>query len=874
MTTSGEDINKPFGTITSGSVYLGFLLQVSAAQDAGDYFMHLGPNTIGSTFRARVFAKKTGTGYALGILKTGNGGVLPTYDTQVLDFNKTYWVVVKYVFNPLANDDEALLYVSPQVGAGEPKTAQATAIVNDLDAETNIGSVALRQGSAANAATLRVDALRVGTNWAAVATSSNAPIISVSKSSLAQFIGNTAAATSPQTYEITGTNLTDNILITAPTNFEIRKLNDAAFGATITLSQTNGSVPLTTIETRMKPIAGSFLGNITHTSAGALAKTVSVTGVINDLNNIKTITIANARTQSINTLVSIAGRITVGSQFGNLPFLQDGTGGIPIFSDVMAAAVTIGDSVVVIGQITTFNNQIQIGSTNLSYQKIATAAKSVQPKTVTLADLSKNEGMLVSIADLSFEDKRFVFTPNSNFVVNVGTAIGELRINASTNLVGRTKPQATGTVVGVVGRFKEVYQLMPRFLADVPNTGVYAVASSNVPRNETINVASWNVLWFGNLTNGPSDEPLQMANVKQVMDSLRADIYVLQEVANPKAFKDLVGKLSGYKGFCSTAISGGSTLDDAQRVCFIYKTSVIDSVSAKPLLKGAVNLPNYPNNLPDRFWASGRLPYLFVADATANTVKKRLHIIGIHARANTGGTTATLAEKQLQYDQRKYDIKVLKDTLDAQYANANVLIMGDYNDDVDETVSEITSTKESTYKIFVDDDKNFKVLTKTLSDNGFRSYISQTNMIDHITVSNDLFTSVLAGSESVELAFRYIANYQATTSDHIPVLARLKFIIPPPPITSLEALQDLNVRVFPNPSMGAISLAIDEDQLKGKTLKATMYNAYGQIISDTNGTLQEVNQQINKGLGQGNLGLYLLKVSLGQQNKVIKILKQ
>lgn len=873
LLTSGEDVNKPFGTITSGSVYLGFLLQLSAAQDAGDYFLHLGPNAIGTTFRARVFAKKNGTGFSLGVLKTGNGGVLPVYDTQVLDFNKSYWVVVKYVFNASANDDEALLFLNPAASSTEPATPLIKAITNDLDADTNLGSVAFRQGSAANAPTLKIDALRVGTSWASVTTASNSPLISISKSSLSQFIGTTAAATDIQSYQVTGANLTDNITITAPVNTEIRRESTMAFGSTITLSQNTGNVALTTIEVRMKPVAGSFSGNINHTSNGAVAKTVSVTGIINDLNNLKISTIANARLLVANTLVSIAGRITVGNQFGNLPFLQDATGGIPIFSEALAAAVQIGDSVVVTGQLTAFNGQIQINNTNLSFQKIATTSKIITPKTILLSEMDKNEGQLVSIQGLSFDDKRFVFTPNSNFAVSAGTATGEVRINAATDLVARTKPQTAGNVVGVVGRFNAIYQLLPRFIADVPNTGVYSVPSANVPRNETINVVTWNTLWFGNTANGPSDEALQQNNVKRVLDSLRADIYVFEEVANPKAFRDLVTKMTGYKGFCSTAISAGSTLDDAQRICFVYKTSLIDSVSAKVLLRGAVNLPNYPNALPERFWASGRLPYLFVADATVNTVKKRLHIIGIHARANTGGTTATAAEKQLQYDQRKYDIKVLKDTLDAQYADANIVMMGDYNDDVDETVSEITTTKESTYKPFVDDDKNFKVLTKTLSDNGFRSYISQPNMIDHITVSNELFSSVVANSESVELAFRYIANYQTTTSDHIPVLARLKFIVPPPPITGIELINDLNVSLFPNPSVGKITLKIDENQLKGKALKATLMAINGHIFEEINGNLNTINEQLNQQLSQHNGGMFLLNLRVGDKNTVLKIVR-
>ena len=255
---------------------------------------------------------------------------------------------------------------------------------------------------------------------------------------------------------------------------------------------------------------------------------------------------------------------------------------------------------------------------------------------------------------------------------------------------------------------------------------------------------------------------------------------MLEEVSNLPIFNAIVTKNPNYKGFCTTAISAGGVAADAQRVCFMYKKGVIDSVSARPLLTKATSLPNYPENNPARFWASGRLPFLFIADANIDGVKKRLHIIGIHARANTGGTSAPLAAKELQYAQRKYDVEVLKDTLDAQFPNANIILAGDYNDDVDETVSEITSTKESSYKKFMDDTKSYQVVTKQLSDNGFRSYLSQNNVIDHVMVSNELVDNYVVNSASPEMGFLYITNYSSTTSDHLPIYATFNFEIKSP----------------------------------------------------------------------------------------------
>jgi len=81
---------------------------------------------------------------------------------------------------------------------------------------------------------------------------------------------NTASA--EQSYTVSGTNLTANIVITPPTHFEISTGTGGSFVATspITLTQSGGNVASTTIYVRFKPTStGAKTGNITHTSTGA-----------------------------------------------------------------------------------------------------------------------------------------------------------------------------------------------------------------------------------------------------------------------------------------------------------------------------------------------------------------------------------------------------------------------------------------------------------------------------------------------------------------------------------------------------------------------------------------------------------------------------
>lgn len=236
------------------------------------------------------------------------------------------------------------------------------------------------------------------------------------------------------------------------------------------------------------------------------------------------ISIASARTKPINTIVSIAGRVTVGNQFSNLVFIQDQTGGIPVFGVSIANALEIGDSVLVKGPINSFNQQIQIGTSGQTFTKVNVPKNTLLPKLITLNQLASHEGQLISIQNVNFTEKGFVFTPNSNYEISVGTVSGELRVNTNTNLVGRTKPQTAVRVTGVVGRFNNLYQLLPRFVDDVPGTLPYSAKVAD--RSKTFNLAAWNLNWFGSLSNGPTDEALQQANIKRTLDSLRADVFV------------------------------------------------------------------------------------------------------------------------------------------------------------------------------------------------------------------------------------------------------------------------------------------------------------------------------------------------------------
>ena len=309
------------------------------------------------------------------------------------------------------------------------------------------------------------------------------------------------------------------------------------------------------------------------------------------------------------------------------------------------------------------------------------------------------------------------------------------------------------------------------------------LSGNTVPQALTFDVVNWNIEWFG-AANGPADNSRQAENVVKVLTHLDADMYVLQEIANQQAFADLVRQLPGYKGFTSPYISSGSSAT-AQRLAFIYKTATVDSVAGRGLLTGA--------GQPDNFWASGRLPYMFIFDARVNGLSKRIHLVNVHPKANDNNSPADALEA---YNRRKFDVQVLKDTLDQHYGNANIMLAGDYNDDIDFTVAAITATNESTFKDFVADTARYQALTMPLSQAGLRTYITFDNVIDHMLISNELVANYLDHSARIVIPFDLVADYGNTTSDHLPVSTRFLLAPSGPVETGLTA----DFQVFPNPA--------------------------------------------------------------------------
>ncbi|HMK25883.1 MAG TPA: T9SS type A sorting domain-containing protein [Chitinophagaceae bacterium] len=260
MTTSGEDDNKTFTAITTGTAYASFLVNVTAATATGDYFIGLWQNA--TTFPSRIYAKSSGGGFVFGIGKQAGTAV---YESTVRTFGTTYLIATNYIYNPVAQDDAVNLWVNPALGMAEPLATIANVTAANADA-TTIAAFYVRQGTAASASTQRVDAILVGTTWASVTPVLTPTTTSISPSSatvgdpgFTLTVNGTNFANNNSTVTWNGSNRTTTFISELQLTASI-PASDLSAAGTATVGVTTTGAPASNTQTfTINPASGATL---------------------------------------------------------------------------------------------------------------------------------------------------------------------------------------------------------------------------------------------------------------------------------------------------------------------------------------------------------------------------------------------------------------------------------------------------------------------------------------------------------------------------------------------------------------------------------------------------------------------------------------
>ena len=273
----------------------------------------------------------------------------------------------------------------------------------------------------------------------------------------------------------------------------------------------------------------------------------------------------------------------------------------------------------------------------------------------------------------------------------------------------------------------------------------------------TLDVGTYNLEWFGDNTYGPSDNTLQRQNVADVIAGADLDLWGLEEIVSATQFATLKSSLPGYAGVLSneaSVTSGSSYYTSAeQKVALLYKTSVASVQSAKLILTSS------------DYEFAGRPPLEVKLSVTLNGTTEALIVIVLHAKALSDATS---------YQRRVNASTALKSYLDTTYPTQKVLVLGDFNDDLDQSIA----GGASPYANFLSDSARYQFGTKSLTDAGIATTASGGATIDHHLLTNEIAGTLLPGSTAVYRVDTYIPSYSTTTTDHFPVLGQFSWGAP------------------------------------------------------------------------------------------------
>ncbi len=210
------------------------------------------------------------------------------------------------------------------------------------------------------------------------------------------------------------------------------------------------------------------------------------------------ITIAEARSLLIGETVTVQGIVTNGAEFGAIRYFQDETAGIPIFAtgDVLTN-VQPGDEIKVTGQLSEFNNLLEITDEGGDFSVEVVSTGNMMPEPIT--GLSPPQGykedyeaQLIRFEGVSFFSEGTFAEGSGNYQIVSGLGLYEVRINGGTDIAGTPIPQGLINITGLLGQFGDTYQLLPRSLQDFEFVGNPPVFTTNLSQ-ENIATTSFDV---------------------------------------------------------------------------------------------------------------------------------------------------------------------------------------------------------------------------------------------------------------------------------------------------------------------------------------------------------------------------------------------
>jgi endonuclease/exonuclease/phosphatase family metal-dependent hydrolase len=251
-----------------------------------------------------------------------------------------------------------------------------------------------------------------------------------------------------------------------------------------------------------------------------------------------------------------------------------------------------------------------------------------------------------------------------------------------------------------------------------------------ITSDENLEILTWNLKEF------PLDGEETITEVANVIRELNPDLIAFQEITTSASLNTLVTDLPGWD--YQVMISSGMNLG------FLIKTTevMLEEEIIEILVGDTYAFPRPPVQIEIK-----------------HTNGLSAIIINIHLKCCGG---------QENIWRRKDASEQLKGYIDTNYQNKEVILLGDYNNEISDIPDE-----ENVFYSFIEDDNNylFADMEIALGNSSEWSYPSWPSHIDHILVSNELFDNII---QTQTLALDNCnSQYLYDVSDHRPVILQL-----------------------------------------------------------------------------------------------------
>ena len=266
--------------------------------------------------------------------------------------------------------------------------------------------------------------------------------------------------------------------------------------------------------------------------------------------------------------------------------------------------------------------------------------------------------------------------------------------------------------------------------------------------DSTFEILTWNIEWF------PKNGQTTVDYVTAIIQTLDVDVLAIQEVDDTDMFDQMLQNLTDYEGYYESAWFAG--------LAYIYKTDVIEINDIYEIYTTAPYWSPFP-----------RSP--MVMDMTY--LGENILIINNHFKC-CGDGYLDLDDPDDEETRRYLASNLLKEYIDTNFSNNNVIVLGDLNDILTD------DTENNVFQMILNDSENYLFADMEIATGNSSewSYPWLPSHIDHILITNELFNAFGNESSTVqtikieEFMDGGFDEYYENISDHRPVALKLEFI--------------------------------------------------------------------------------------------------